>query len=197
MWKKSERHKYFTQQATRLSRKKYSLQSGSMWVLLGHQSEDNQSLLDKRCNQKERHIKSKNSHRISGLSPCGALHCSPLLPSVHLHLNYGQQIHSNLFVNLSCTPQWNLNETVWTTEIQQMYMCKWSEWDFTESSSEVLKCCTRRQPWRGNLLLGMCQEVLPNSAISNMLSRVAQSSFKIFGFFLIPAKILVFCFSKW
>ncbi|XP_005920890.1 mesoderm induction early response protein 2 isoform X2 [Haplochromis burtoni] len=30
MWKKSERHKYFTQQATRLSRKKYSLQSGSM-----------------------------------------------------------------------------------------------------------------------------------------------------------------------
>lgn len=110
MWKKSERHKYFTQQATRLSRKKYSLQSGSMWVLLGHQSEDNQSLLDKRCNQKERHIKSKNSHRISGLSPCGALHCSPLLPSVHLHLNYEQQIHSNLFVNLSCTPQWNLNE---------------------------------------------------------------------------------------
>lgn len=33
MWKKSERHEYFTQQATRLSRKKYSLQSGSMWVL--------------------------------------------------------------------------------------------------------------------------------------------------------------------
>ncbi|KAM9848413.1 mesoderm induction early response protein 2 [Aulostomus maculatus] len=30
MWKKSERHEYFTQQATRLSRKKYSLQSGSM-----------------------------------------------------------------------------------------------------------------------------------------------------------------------
>uniref|UniRef100_A0A668TYJ3 Uncharacterized protein n=1 Tax=Oreochromis aureus TaxID=47969 RepID=A0A668TYJ3_OREAU len=28
MWKKSERHKYFIQQATRLSRKKYSLQSG-------------------------------------------------------------------------------------------------------------------------------------------------------------------------
>uniref|UniRef100_A0A3P8UF18 Mesoderm induction early response 1, family member 2 n=1 Tax=Cynoglossus semilaevis TaxID=244447 RepID=A0A3P8UF18_CYNSE len=30
MWKKSERHEYFTQQTTRLSRKKYSLQSGSM-----------------------------------------------------------------------------------------------------------------------------------------------------------------------
>ncbi|KAG8003650.1 Mesoderm induction early response protein 2, partial [Nibea albiflora] len=30
MWKKSERHEYFTQQATRLSRKKYSLQSGNM-----------------------------------------------------------------------------------------------------------------------------------------------------------------------
>ncbi|KAM9383651.1 mesoderm induction early response protein 2 [Pholidichthys leucotaenia] len=30
MWKKSERHMYFTQQATRLSRKKYNLQSGSM-----------------------------------------------------------------------------------------------------------------------------------------------------------------------
>ncbi|XP_040040545.2 mesoderm induction early response protein 2 isoform X2 [Gasterosteus aculeatus] len=30
MWKKSERHEYFTQQATRLSRKKFSLQSGSM-----------------------------------------------------------------------------------------------------------------------------------------------------------------------
>ncbi|XP_023261029.1 mesoderm induction early response protein 2-like isoform X1 [Seriola lalandi dorsalis] len=30
MWKKSDRHEYFTQQATRLSRKKYSLQSGSM-----------------------------------------------------------------------------------------------------------------------------------------------------------------------
>ncbi|XP_068175366.1 mesoderm induction early response protein 2 [Antennarius striatus] len=30
MWKKSERHEYFTQQATRVSRKKYSLQSGSM-----------------------------------------------------------------------------------------------------------------------------------------------------------------------
>lgn len=67
------------------------------------------SLLDKRCNQKARHIKSKNRHRISSLSPCGALHCSQLLPSVHLHLNYGQQIHSNLFMNVSCTPQWNLN----------------------------------------------------------------------------------------
>lgn len=30
MWKKSDRHEYFTQQATRLSRKKFSLQSGSM-----------------------------------------------------------------------------------------------------------------------------------------------------------------------
>ncbi|KAM8874438.1 mesoderm induction early response protein 2 [Spinachia spinachia] len=30
MWKKSERHEYFTQQATRLGRKKFSLQSGSM-----------------------------------------------------------------------------------------------------------------------------------------------------------------------
>ncbi|KAL7396721.1 hypothetical protein ABVT39_010794 [Epinephelus coioides] len=30
MWKKSDRHEYFTQQATRLSRKKYSLQSGSI-----------------------------------------------------------------------------------------------------------------------------------------------------------------------
>ncbi|XP_069551190.1 mesoderm induction early response protein 2 isoform X1 [Brachyistius frenatus] len=30
MWKKSDRHVYFTQQATRLSRKKYNLQSGSM-----------------------------------------------------------------------------------------------------------------------------------------------------------------------
>ncbi|XP_074525140.1 mesoderm induction early response protein 2 isoform X2 [Halichoeres trimaculatus] len=30
MWKKSERHEYFTQQATRLSRRKYNLQSGSM-----------------------------------------------------------------------------------------------------------------------------------------------------------------------
>ncbi|XP_047444097.1 mesoderm induction early response protein 2 isoform X2 [Mugil cephalus] len=30
MWKKSDRHMYFTQQATRLTRKKYSLQSGSM-----------------------------------------------------------------------------------------------------------------------------------------------------------------------
>ncbi|KAM3619016.1 uncharacterized protein V6R79_001725 [Siganus canaliculatus] len=30
MWKKSERHEYFTQQATRLTRKKYNLQSGSM-----------------------------------------------------------------------------------------------------------------------------------------------------------------------
>ncbi|XP_047192878.1 mesoderm induction early response protein 2 isoform X2 [Scophthalmus maximus] len=30
MWKKSDRHEYFTQQTTRLSRKKYSLQSGSM-----------------------------------------------------------------------------------------------------------------------------------------------------------------------
>ncbi|XP_072245721.1 mesoderm induction early response protein 2 [Leuresthes tenuis] len=30
MWKKSARHMYFTQQATRLSRKKYSLQSGSV-----------------------------------------------------------------------------------------------------------------------------------------------------------------------
>ncbi|XP_068599794.1 mesoderm induction early response protein 2 [Brachionichthys hirsutus] len=30
MWKKSERHEYFTQQATRLSRKKCGLQSGSM-----------------------------------------------------------------------------------------------------------------------------------------------------------------------
>uniref|UniRef100_A0A673A290 Mesoderm induction early response 1, family member 2 n=1 Tax=Sphaeramia orbicularis TaxID=375764 RepID=A0A673A290_9TELE len=30
MWKKSDRHEYFTQQATRLSRKKYNLQSGSM-----------------------------------------------------------------------------------------------------------------------------------------------------------------------
>ncbi|XP_023133549.1 mesoderm induction early response protein 2 [Amphiprion ocellaris] len=30
VWKKSDRHVYFTQQATRLSRKKYSLQSGSM-----------------------------------------------------------------------------------------------------------------------------------------------------------------------
>nr|XP_046248272.1 mesoderm induction early response protein 2 isoform X2 [Scatophagus argus] len=30
MWKKSERHEYFTQQATRVSRKKYSLQSGTM-----------------------------------------------------------------------------------------------------------------------------------------------------------------------
>ncbi|XP_071382226.1 mesoderm induction early response protein 2 isoform X1 [Centroberyx affinis] len=30
MWKKSDRHEYFTQQATRLSRKKYSLQSGNM-----------------------------------------------------------------------------------------------------------------------------------------------------------------------
>ncbi|XP_054458609.1 mesoderm induction early response protein 2 [Anoplopoma fimbria] len=30
MWKKSERHEYFTQQATRLTRKKFSLQSGSM-----------------------------------------------------------------------------------------------------------------------------------------------------------------------
>uniref|UniRef100_A0A3Q3KS01 Mesoderm induction early response 1, family member 2 n=1 Tax=Mastacembelus armatus TaxID=205130 RepID=A0A3Q3KS01_9TELE len=29
MWKKSDRHEYFTQQATRLTRKKYSLQSGS------------------------------------------------------------------------------------------------------------------------------------------------------------------------
>lgn len=35
MWKKSERHEYFTQQATRLSRKKFSLQSGSMYVLPG------------------------------------------------------------------------------------------------------------------------------------------------------------------
>ncbi|XP_029286356.1 mesoderm induction early response protein 2 [Cottoperca gobio] len=30
MWKKSDRHEYFTQQATRLSRKKFNLQSGSM-----------------------------------------------------------------------------------------------------------------------------------------------------------------------
>ncbi|KAK5870206.1 hypothetical protein PBY51_024860 [Eleginops maclovinus] len=30
MWKKSERHEYFTQQTTRLSRKKFSLQSGSI-----------------------------------------------------------------------------------------------------------------------------------------------------------------------
>uniref|UniRef100_UPI0037E96AE1 LOW QUALITY PROTEIN: mesoderm induction early response protein 2 n=1 Tax=Semicossyphus pulcher TaxID=241346 RepID=UPI0037E96AE1 len=30
MWKKSDRHEYFTQQATRLSRRKYNLQSGSM-----------------------------------------------------------------------------------------------------------------------------------------------------------------------
>lgn len=30
MWKNSERHMYFTQQATRLSRRKYSLQSGGM-----------------------------------------------------------------------------------------------------------------------------------------------------------------------
>ncbi|CAG5861423.1 unnamed protein product [Menidia menidia] len=30
MWKKSERHMYFTQQATRFSRKKYTLQSGSV-----------------------------------------------------------------------------------------------------------------------------------------------------------------------
>ncbi|KAG7513584.1 mesoderm induction early response protein 2-like isoform X1 [Solea senegalensis] len=30
MWKKSDRHEYFTQQTTRISRKKYSLQSGSM-----------------------------------------------------------------------------------------------------------------------------------------------------------------------
>ncbi|XP_061681976.1 mesoderm induction early response protein 2 isoform X2 [Syngnathoides biaculeatus] len=30
MWKKSERHDYFTQQATRITRKKYTLQSGSM-----------------------------------------------------------------------------------------------------------------------------------------------------------------------
>ncbi|XP_036378504.1 mesoderm induction early response protein 2 [Megalops cyprinoides] len=30
MWKKSERHEYFTQQTTRLGRKKYSLQSGTM-----------------------------------------------------------------------------------------------------------------------------------------------------------------------
>ncbi|XP_068447632.1 mesoderm induction early response protein 2 isoform X2 [Clinocottus analis] len=30
MWKKSDRHEYFTQQATRLSRKKFSLQSGNM-----------------------------------------------------------------------------------------------------------------------------------------------------------------------
>nr|XP_020462768.1 mesoderm induction early response protein 2-like isoform X2 [Monopterus albus] len=30
MWKKSDRHEYFTQQTTRLSRKKYSLQSGSV-----------------------------------------------------------------------------------------------------------------------------------------------------------------------
>lgn len=30
MWKKSDRHEYFTQQATRLSRKKYNLQSGSI-----------------------------------------------------------------------------------------------------------------------------------------------------------------------
>ncbi|TMS20091.1 Mesoderm induction early response protein 2 [Larimichthys crocea] len=30
MWKKSERHEYFTQQATRLSRKKYNLHSGNM-----------------------------------------------------------------------------------------------------------------------------------------------------------------------
>ena len=37
MWKKSERHEYFTQQTTRLSRKKFSLQSGSMWVQLGHE----------------------------------------------------------------------------------------------------------------------------------------------------------------
>lgn len=32
MWKKSERHEHFTQQATRVSRKKFSLQSGNMWV---------------------------------------------------------------------------------------------------------------------------------------------------------------------
>lgn len=32
MWKKSERHEYFTQQTTKLGRKKYSLQSGTMWV---------------------------------------------------------------------------------------------------------------------------------------------------------------------
>ncbi|TKS74552.1 Mesoderm induction early response protein 2 [Collichthys lucidus] len=30
MWKKSERHEYFTQQATRLSRRKYNLHSGNM-----------------------------------------------------------------------------------------------------------------------------------------------------------------------
>ncbi|XP_019752842.1 mesoderm induction early response protein 2 isoform X1 [Hippocampus comes] len=30
MWKKSERHEYFTQQATRITRKKYTLQSGNM-----------------------------------------------------------------------------------------------------------------------------------------------------------------------
>nr|XP_029135849.1 mesoderm induction early response protein 2 [Labrus bergylta] len=30
MWKKSDRHEYFTQQATRLSRRRYNLQSGSM-----------------------------------------------------------------------------------------------------------------------------------------------------------------------
>ncbi|KAJ4943423.1 hypothetical protein JOQ06_005924, partial [Pogonophryne albipinna] len=33
MWKKSERHEYFTQQTTRLSRKKFSLQSGSILEL--------------------------------------------------------------------------------------------------------------------------------------------------------------------
>lgn len=32
MWKKSERHEYFNQQATRVGRKKFSMQSGSMWV---------------------------------------------------------------------------------------------------------------------------------------------------------------------
>lgn len=32
MWKKSERHEYFTQQATRVGRKKFNLQSGNMWV---------------------------------------------------------------------------------------------------------------------------------------------------------------------
>ncbi|MEQ2167918.1 hypothetical protein GOODEAATRI_008984, partial [Goodea atripinnis] len=30
MWKKSERHMFFTQQATRMSRRKYSMQSGNM-----------------------------------------------------------------------------------------------------------------------------------------------------------------------
>lgn len=29
MWKKSERHEHFTQQATRVTRKKFSLQSGN------------------------------------------------------------------------------------------------------------------------------------------------------------------------